>query len=97
MGDLAKDYRLLNEVHGKLGLERYHRFQNMIPYIVRNVKNFEQHENYRITFDIESYGSITYYPKANKLLIHKTNKWIKPAMQWIHKNIIERNNINGQN
>lgn len=31
----------------------------------------------------------TYYPKANQLLIHQTNKWIKPGLQWIVKNILK--------
>lgn len=47
------------------------------------------------TFTIEPYGTIDYYPKANKLLIRKDNKWIKPGLKWIVTNIIngtEQNN-----
>lgn len=31
---------------------------------------------------------IDFYPKANKLLIRSKNQWIKPALKWIVKNII---------
>jgi hypothetical protein len=37
----------------------------------------------RYTFEIKDYGVIDFYPKANKLLIRKLNKWIKPALGWI--------------
>lgn len=28
---------------------------------------------------------ITFYPKANSLLIHKENVWVKPALKWLIK------------
>lgn len=45
-------------------------------------------KGYKYTFDSE-YGIIDYYPKANKLLIRKKNKWIKPALRFIVNKIIE--------
>jgi hypothetical protein len=35
----------------------------------------------------EKYDIVDYFPKANKLLIRKDNKWIKPGLQWILKNL----------
>jgi hypothetical protein len=32
-------------------------------------------------------GIIDYYSKANKILIRKENKWIKPGLQWIIHNL----------
>lgn len=37
----------------------------------------------RYTFELNGYGLIDFYPKANKLLIRKLNKWKKPALKWI--------------
>jgi hypothetical protein len=31
---------------------------------------------------------IDFYPKANKLLIRRKNKWIKPALKWLIENLI---------
>lgn len=33
--------------------------------------------------------TFTFYPKANRLLIHQANKWIKPGLQWIVKNVLK--------
>lgn len=35
------------------------------------------------------YGTIDYFPKANKLLIRKDNKWIKPGLKWIVNNLLK--------
>lgn len=37
-----------------------------------------------------SEGTLDYFPKANKLLIRKTNKWIKPGLRWIYENLIPK-------
>ena len=37
-------------------------------------------------WDTEKFGRIIFYPKANRLLICKQNKWIKPGLQWLIKN-----------
>jgi len=34
------------------------------------------------------YGIIDYFPKANNLLIRKKNKWKKPGLRWIIKNLL---------
>jgi len=35
------------------------------------------------------YGTIDFYPKANKVLIRKKNKWIKPGLKWLIKNVLK--------
>ena len=42
--------------------------------------------NYDIT---RLYGVIDFYPKANKLLIRRKNKWIKPALKFIINRVLE--------
>ena len=34
------------------------------------------------------FGVIDYFPKANKALLRRKQRWIKPALQWIVKNLI---------
>ena len=45
--------------------------------------------NYKYTIKTESYGVLDYFPKANKLLIRKDNKWIKPGLKWIIDNLMK--------
>ena len=44
----------------------------------------------RFIFLTKQYGTITYYPKANKLLIHDKCKWKEKALNWIINNIINK-------
>ncbi len=50
--------------------------------------------NHKYTIDTDTqeikYGVIDYFPKANKLLIRKENKWIKPGLNWMLKNLLRR-------
>lgn len=34
------------------------------------------------------YGIIDFFPKANRALLRKRQKWIKPALQWLVKNLL---------
>lgn len=43
---------------------------------------FEE-KQYSIVSDIPKIGTITYYPKSNKLNIHKSNKWIENGFIYI--------------
>jgi len=45
--------------------------------------------NHKYTIQTESYGVLDYFPKANKLLIRKDNKWVKPGLRWIINNLIK--------
>jgi len=47
----------------------------------------ELRTNGSYTITSEKYGFIDYFPKVNKLLIRKTNKWIKPGITWILNNL----------
>ena len=48
--------------------------------------------NHKFTIDTdaqeEKFGVIDYFPKANKVLIRKDNKWIKPGLKWIITNLL---------
>jgi hypothetical protein len=43
----------------------------------------------QLKYEIESrkpFGTVDFYPKANKVLIRKQNKWINPGLKWLIKN-----------
>jgi len=40
----------------------------------------------RYWIENKKFGTIDFYPKANKVLIRKQNKWVKPGLQWLIKN-----------
>ena len=46
-----------------------------------DVEYMERTERYTI-YNTE-FGDLDFYPKANKLLIRKQNKWIKPGLNWL--------------
>jgi len=57
----------------------------MLPKLQKKYKiNIEHSCRYVIHTDN---GIIDYYSKANKLLIRKENKWVKPGLQWIINNL----------
>ncbi len=34
------------------------------------------------------HGVLDFFPKANKMLVRKDNKWIKPGLKWIISNLL---------
>ena len=67
--------------------ERLERFEEEWLPLLREktaVEYFFIPNNY--TMKHNNFGTIDYYPKANKVLIRKQNKWIKPGLQWLIKN-----------
>ncbi len=38
--------------------------------------------------DTEKHGTIDFFPKANRVLIRKENKWINSGLNWITKNLL---------
>jgi hypothetical protein len=62
--------------------------QSYLPLLLK--KDYEVAEyNNKYTIDTYSeFGVLDFFPKANKILIRKDNKWIKPGLQWIIKNLI---------
>ena len=37
----------------------------------------------------EKYGIVDYYPKANKILIRKDNKWLTQGLHWINDTLLK--------
>lgn len=45
----------------------------------------------KYTINTSEYGIIDIFPKSNKLLIRRLNKWISGAEKWIITNIFKEN------
>jgi hypothetical protein len=45
----------------------------------------------KVTIDTQTelFGIIDYFPKANKILIRKKNKWCEQGLKWINQNLIK--------
>lgn len=43
-----------------------------------------------IDTQIEKFGIIDYYPKANRILIRKLNEWKSQGLKWINHNLLEK-------
>jgi hypothetical protein len=48
---------------------------------------FEE-KDYSIIADLPKLGSVTYYPKSNKIQVHKTNIWIENGYIYV-KNLLK--------
>lgn len=35
------------------------------------------------------FGVIDFFPKANKCLLRKTQRWIKPGLEWLVRNLLQ--------
>lgn len=47
----------------------------------------------KYTIFTPEYGFVDIFPKANKLLIRKSNKWLNGAEKWIIRNVFNENEI----
>ena len=67
-------------------VERKERFEDgYLPKLEKKFKVTQDVLSGRYTFDSANHGVIDFYPKANKVLIRKLNKWIKPGLNWMIK------------
>lgn len=50
----------------------------------------ENMSKYSITTDD---GIVDFYPKVNKILIRRKNKWIKPGLKWLLDNLLTKSQV----
>lgn len=69
---------------------RYKKFSDDIILKLHKSGDVISIETTEFSYIIESkkYGKLCVYPKANKILICKINKWVKGAVSWLYSNII---------
>lgn len=89
---LKKEYREEENDLKALGLmnkilreERVQKFTSKYLGTINESEKVIYVKEYNNKFEINFYdfGVIDFYPKANKVLIRRTNKWIKPGLKWI--------------
>lgn len=68
--------------------KRMEHFKDMVVSIQNAGHKISRHGNYYMLIT-EEHGKMSFYPKANKIHIHKTNTWIKPGVHWIIKNLLK--------
>ena len=67
--------------------KRSEKFEGGWQLLLEDKYDVQKRDNGSYTISTQYYGTIDYFPKANKLLIRKNNKWIKPGLKWIINNL----------
>jgi len=81
------DLAALGKYTKVLRAERKEKFEEIWLEKLQKQTEVTKRDNGSYTFD-SKYGVIDFFPKANKLLIRKQNKWKKPALKFIVHNIL---------
>ena len=64
--------------------ERAERFENYKDKLLNSGYNLTEFEAQgKFTIEPTKFGIIDYYPKSNRVLIRKENKWITGGLRWI--------------
>ena len=72
-----------------LRAERDERFDNYKDKILEAGFDIDHYPDLgKYTISPTEYGIIDYFPKANKLLIRKQNKWHQAGLRWIIRNLL---------
>jgi hypothetical protein len=84
------DMAFLGQMKKVMRQERVERAQPWLENLKNNPKviSFEYLEDLgKYIINTDKFGIIDYFPKANKILIRKQNKWITKGLNWIINNI----------
>jgi len=86
------DFQAMSLLNKSLREHRLEKFQDYIISLQQKGYDIVE-DNFKYTIDTDTqhvqFGIIDYFPKANKLLIRKDNKWIKPGLTWIRNNLLK--------
>lgn len=91
MGEIGEIWREINEEKKARRQKRMQKFSDDTVLELFKSQEVLAVDNSNGTYCIvetKRFGKIHIYPKANRLLICKQNKWISGAMNWINKNLI---------
>lgn len=82
------DFVAMGLLNRSLREGRAERWEDYLPKLLKKGYDIACDGNSKYTIDTDDkYGIVDYFPKANKLLIRKQNKWIKPGFTWIKTNL----------
>lgn len=89
-GSIDSDLAYLGAANKIMREERDERFrEEWLPKLMKQEVVVTEYGLPQRKYEIESrkpFGTIDFYPKVNKVLIRKQNKWVKPGLQWLIKN-----------
>ena len=75
--------------------ERAERFENYKDKLLQAGYNLTEFEAQgKFTIEPTIFGIVDYYPKSNKVLIRKENKWITSGLRWIIGSLLADANFN---
>ena len=80
----------MNQVMREQRLERFEPWIKELQESTEVISLEEFSAQGKFTINTDSFGIVDYFPKANKVLIRKNNKWIKPGFKWIRENLIAK-------
>lgn len=71
---------------------RYEKFSDIIEPLLKKGINVTEHAGQgKFTLEPTNFGILDFYPKANKVLIRKTNTWKTSGTAWIVRNLLTSN------
>lgn len=90
MGDLGDDFRAFREYQREIREEKYTKFcSKTLPRLKESSKVIHIEGSIdKFTITTTDFGIIDVFPKANRLLIRKDNKWHSRAVHWIINNLL---------
>jgi hypothetical protein len=72
--------------------ERAERFENYRERLLKENYNLTEYEAQgKVTIYPTKFGIVDFYPKSNKILIRKENKWIAGGLRWIIGSLLNGN------
>ena len=78
------DFKAMGLYTKVLREERSERFENYKDKLLQAGYNLTEFEvQGKFTIEPTKFGIVDYYPKSNKVLIRKENKWITGGLRWI--------------
>lgn len=70
-----------------LRMSRSERFRDYLP-LLEVRYDVEKRENGSFVINSGDFGKVDFFPKCNKVLIRKDNRWLKPGLRWILNNLL---------
>jgi len=68
--------------------QRFEKFDEVFLTRLKEKYTVENDGSSKFTIYTKDFGILDYFPKANKILIRKENRWKKPGLKWIVNNLL---------
>lgn len=91
MSETGKEYRQFIKQRRE---ERYSKFVNTILPAIKSLgyEVVQRNDNgFEFIVSKKGFGWVIFYPKADRLLLCKQNKWLYNGFSWIYKHVLKDN------